>query len=453
MAATSVDTTLEALQTTFRGDLITPASPDYDEVRKVYNAMIDRRPVIIARCLDAGDVIAAVNYAREHDLLLAVRGGGHHGAGLSLCDDGIVVDLSLMKGVRVDPVNRTALVMPGCTQGDVDHATHAFGLATPTGIISTTGVAGLTLGGGTGHLSRRYGLTIDNLLSADLVLADGSFVTASETQHPELFWAIRGGGGNFGVVTAFEFRLHPVDTIVGGPMFWPLEQMPEVLRWYRDFIRTAPEDVNGFFATTTILPAQHFPEAFHGKTLCAIIWCHTGPAEEAERIFASIRATLPPVLDLVGPLPFTALQGMFDTRVPPGMQWYWKADFFSELPDVAIDIHLRFGEMLPNLNCTMHMYPINGAVHRVGRNDTAFSYRDVTWAVVFAGMITTWARDYWEALHPFSAGGAYVNMMMEEGDDRIRAAYRDNHDRLAEIKATYDPDNLFRMNQNIKPRP
>src|SRR5512144_559175 len=282
---------VQTLKSNLRGELIEPGVAEYDAARKVYNAMIDRHPRLIARCRDVADVITAVNFARDNGLLLAVRGGGHNAGGLGVCDDGLVIDLSLMKGIRVDPGERTVRVEGGCVWGDVDHATHAFGLATPSGIISTTGVAGLTLGGGIGHLTRRCGLSVDNLLEADLVLADGSFVTTNAEKNPDLYWAIRGGGGNFGVVTSFLFRLHPIDTVYAGPMFWELEQAVDMMRWYRDFITRAPEELNGFFAFLVVPPGPPFPEHLHNKTVCGIVWCYTGPMEQAEKTFAPIRAS------------------------------------------------------------------------------------------------------------------------------------------------------------------
>jgi len=451
---------IEQFEASLRGNLITPAHPDYDDVRALYNGMIDKRPALIARCLDVADVIAAVDFARATEIPLAIRGGGHHGAGLSSVDNGLMLDLSLMKGIRVDPIARTVRVEAGCLQSEVDHATHAFGLATPTGTVGSTGVAGLTLGGGVGHLSRKHGLTVDNLLAADVVLADGSLVTATADEHPDLFWALRGGGGNFGVVTSFLFRLHHVDTIIGGPMLWPLDQAQEVMRWYRTFIATAPEDINGFFAFLTIPPVPLFPESLHLQKVCGVVWCHTGSKEDADEILAPIRAQLPPLVDGVQPMPFPALQSAFDALVPAGLQWYWKADFVRELTDEAIAKHIEHAQKLPPFQSTVHLYPINGAVHRTGSSETAFSYRDVTWAEVIvgidadpakAGEITRWAKEYWEAVHPYSAGGAYVNMMMEEGQERIRASYRDNYERLTQIKRQYDPANLFRINQNIAP--
>jgi len=455
----SVHDAVEDLQGALRGELIQPGDEAYESARTVYNAMIDKRPAFIARCVDAADVIAAVNFARKNDVLVAIRGGGHNGGGLGICDNGLVIDLSPMKSVHVDPERRTARVGGGATWGDVDHATHAFGLATPSGIISTTGVGGLTLGGGIGHLTRKHGLTLDNLLSVDVVLADGTFVTASASENEDLFWSVRGGGGNFGVVTSFVFELHPISTIIGGPTLWPLEQAPEVLRWYRDFITEAPEDLNGFFAFLVVPPGPPFPEELHLKNMCGIVWCYTGPEEKADEVFAPVLEVGTPALHGVQAMPYPALQSAFDGLYPPGLQWYWKADFVNEISDEAIEQHMKYAEM-PTMHSTMHLYPVNGAAHKVGKNDTAFSYREANWAQVIVGVdpdpannerTTSWTRSYWEALHPYSGGGAYVNMMMEEGQDRIRASYRDNYERLAAIKHEYDPTNFFRVNQNIKP--
>ncbi|RAQ98029.1 FAD-binding oxidoreductase [Thermogemmatispora tikiterensis] len=450
-----------ALQANLRGQVIQPGEAAYEATRRVYNAMIDKRPALIVRCADVADVITAVNFARDHGLPLSIRSGGHNASGLGICDDGLVIDLSLLRYTHVDPDRHTARVGAGCTWGDVDHATHAFGLAVPAGIISTTGVGGLTLGGGLGHLTRSYGLTIDNLLEATVVLADGSVVVTSEQQQPDLFWALRGGGGNFGVVTSFLFRTQPVDTVYAGPMLWELEKAPEILRWYQNLITTAPEDLNGFFAFLTVPPGPPFPEHLHNKKLCGVVWCYTGPLDRAEQTFQPIRQFRQPALDLVGPLPFPALQSMFDALYPPGLQWYWKADFVKELSDEAIGLHTQHGSQLPTLQSTMHLYPVNGAASHVSNNATSWSYRDATWAEVIVGVspdpgqketITSWARAYWTALHPYAESGAYVNFMMEgEGNERVRAAYRENYERLSQVKRHYDPANLFRINQNIQP--
>jgi len=417
-------------------------------------------PSLIARCVDVADVVSAVNFARENDLLLAIRGGGHNGGGLGICDDGLVIDLSQMRGVRVDPKARTARVAGGCTWGDVDHATHAFGLATPSGFISTTGVGGLTLGGGIGYLTRKHGLSIDNLLEVDMVLADGSIVTASDEENADLFWALRGGGGNFGVVTSFLFRLHPVSNIVGGPTLWHMDQAADVMKWYREFIKQAPEELNGWFAFLTVPPVAPFPEHLHLQKVCGVVWCYIGPEGKADEVFKPIKEFGPPALYGIQPMPFPVLQSAFDALYPPGLQWYWRADFVNELSEEAIVQHVKYAERLPTGHSTMHMYPIDGAVHRVGNSDTPFSYRDSMWAEVIVGVdpdpannesIISWTKEYWEGLHPYSAGGAYVNFMMEEGQERIRATYLHNYDRLAAIKTKYDPTNLFRVNQNIRP--
>jgi FAD/FMN-containing dehydrogenase len=453
------DNDLTAYRASLRGTVIEPADPTYQDACKVFNAMISKRPRLIARCADVADVIASVNFAREHRLLLATRGGGHNGGGLGTCDDGLVIDLSGMRGIRVDPPARTVRVEGGCQWRDVDHATHAFGLAAPSGIISTTGVGGLTLGGGIGHLTRRYGLSIDNLLSADVVLADGRLVTASEHSNADLFWALRGGGGNFGVVTSFEFHLHPVSDVIAGPTLWPLERATEIMQWYRAFIVDAPDELNGFFAFMTVPPVAPFPEPLHLQKVCAVVWCWTGDPTKADSAFAPVLAT-GPLLHGVQVMPFPMLQSAFDGLYPPGLQWYWRADFFNDLPDDAIALHAQYAEQLPTMHSTMHLYPIDGAAHRVGRNETAFSYRDARWAAVFAGVdpdaanvdrISAWARDYQTALHPYSAGGAYVNFMMDEGEDRVKASFRDNYSRLSAVKREFDPDNLFRVNQNIRP--
>ncbi len=461
-AASTLDKmVIAAFKASMRGDLIQPDEASYDEVRKVYNGMIDKRPALIARCVDVADVIAAVNFGREHNLLIAVRGGGHNGAGLGTCDDGLVIDLSRMKSIRVDPVRREVRVEGGCTWGDVDHATHPFGLAVPTGFISTTGVGGLTLGGGVGYLTRKYGLTIDNLLGVDMVLADGSFVTANAKENPDLFWAVRGGGGNFGVVTSFLFRGNPVGTTVyGGPIFWPLEHADKVMRFWRDLILSGSQELNGWFGFHTVPPVEPFPKEHHLKKMAVITWCYMGDLEKAEQIFKPIREVAPAAIDFVGPIPFPALQSMFDGLYPPGLQWYWNADFVTDLTDEVIDLHIQYAEQLPSVHSTMHLYPINGAAHNAGKNDTAWSYREANFVQVIVGVdpdpannprTIAWSKEYWRKLHPFSAGGAYINMMMDEGQDRVEAAYRDNYAHLAQIKAKYDPQNLFRVNQNIKP--
>jgi hypothetical protein len=447
-----------ALEAAMRGSLTAPGDPDYDERRALHNAMIDRRPALIARCTDAADVIAAVGHARSEGLPLAIRGGGHNGAGLGSVDDGLVIDLSGMRGVIVDPVSKVARVLGGSLLGDVDHATHPFGLALPSGIISTTGVGGITLGGGLGHLTRGGGLTIDNLIAADVVLADGRLVRTSESERPDLFWALRGGGGNFGVVVSFSFSLQEVGDVLAGPTLWPMEAAPAVMRAFDTFIATAPEIVGGFFLFLEVPPGPPFPEHLHGKRMCGIAWCVTDP--EATDVFDDVLSVAPPALHGVQRMPFPMWNSGFDGLYPPGHQWYWRADFFKELTDEAIALHCEHAAKQPTMQSSMHLYPINGAAARVGKDDTAWAYRDAKYGQVIigvdpdpakAGTLRDWTVAYHEALHPHSMGGAYVNMMMDEGQERVRASYGDHYDRLAAIKAEYDPGNLFRVNQNIAP--
>ena len=360
----------------------------------------------------------------------------------------------------MDPKAHTVRAGGGCTWGDVDHATHPFGMATPSGFISTTGVGGLTLGGGIGYLTRQHGLTIDNLLAADLVLADGRFVTASREENPDLFWALRGGGGNFGVVTSFLFHLHPVSMVFAGPTLWPIEQGAEILKAYQQFIAEAPEEVNGFFAFLVVPPVATFPEELHGRKMCGVVWCYNGLMEKAEPALRPLRQFGKPAFDHVGPAPFPMVQSAFDGLYPPGLQWYWKADFFGKLNDRAVGLHVDHASRLPTGHSTVHLYPVNGAVHRVAKTDTAFRFRDSLLSEVIVGVdpdpanrtkITDWARQYWEALHPYSAGGAYVNFLMEEGQETVQATYGENYKRLAALKKKYDPANFFRVNQNIQP--
>jgi FAD/FMN-containing dehydrogenase len=450
---------LRTLKGTLRGDLIEPGDARYDEVRKVYNGMIDKRPRAIAMCLDVADVAAAVLAGADHGLPVAIRGGGHNAGGLGICNDGLVIDLSHMKDVHVDPATNTVRVQGGALWKDVDKATHEHGLAVPAGIISTTGVGGLSLGGGIGHLTRKCGLTIDNILGAEMVLADGETAIVDKDHNAELFWAIRGGGGNFGVVTEFKFRAHPIHTDIAGPMLWPLDRSKEILSWYADFIPKQPDELNGFFAFLTVPPGPPFPEALHLKPMCGIVWCYVGPPDQADKVFAPIRA-LKPALDLVGPIPHSAVQSMFDPLLPPGLQWYWKADFVKDIPAKAIDANVEHGAKMPTMLSTMHMYPVDGAAGRVDKDETPWAYRDAKWSQVIVGIdpdpanrdtITAWSRNYFDAIHPYSAGGAYVNFMMEEGDDRVKATYGDHYPRLAAAKSKYDPSNLFRVNQNIRP--
>lgn len=456
------DQATATLERTLRGRLIKPGDDDYDDTRALYNGMIDKRPRLIARCAGVADVIAAVAFAREQDMLVAIRGGGHNGPGLGSCDDGLVIDLSMMKSVRVDAERRTVRVEAGCTSGDVDHATHVFGLAVPSGIVATTGVAGLTLGGGTGYLTRKYGLTIDNLLEADVVLADGRFVTASSTQHEDLFWALRGGGGNFGVVTSFLFQAHPVSTVYGGPVFWDAAHGAQVIRAYRDFITGAPEELGIFVGLKTVPSTDPFPREHWGTRACAVIGCRPGSAAEGTRALAPLLDTLPvPLFNWMSELPFPAMQALFDPLLPKGMQWYWKGDFVKTLSDDAIDEHLRQISMAPSELSLMHLYPIDGAVRRVASDATAWTARDASFSMVIAAIdpdpskadaLKSWGRAYWKAVHRYNMDGAYVNFMMDdEAEGRLQATYGANYTRLALAKAKYDPSNLFRVNQNIAP--
>jgi FAD/FMN-containing dehydrogenase len=444
------------------GQVIGCSHPEYEEARKLYNAMIDKRPLLIARCADVADVIAAVNFGRENKLPIAIRGGGHNGAGFGGVNDGLVIDLSMMKGVRVDPKSRTVRVGAGCTTGDVDHATQAFGQAVPFGIVSTTGVAGLTLSCGHGYLSRQYGLTVDNLIEADVVLANGGFVTASESENADLFWALRGGGGNFGVVTSFLFRTNPVAMVYGGPIVFELSDAAAVMKWFRENQANAPDEFFMFLGLQVVPPADPFPKEHWSKKMCVLVVSHNGPRDEGEKAVNAVRSALPkPIIDWAQPMPYAVIQTLFDPLLPKGMQWYWKGDFVKELPDAAIDAHIAHAAKLPSALSLMHLYPIDGAVHRQKTDTTAWSHRDAAWSLVIcaadpdpakAPALKQWAQDYWMAVHPFNLEGAYANFMMDdEGEARVKAAYGANYDRLATVKKKYDPANLFHVNQNIRP--
>lgn len=458
------DEDINHFRQSLRGRVITRSDSDYDEARALYNGMIDKRPLLIAQCVDVADIVAAVNFGRDSGLLVAIRGGGHNGPGLGSVDDGLVIDLSMMKGVHVDPASRTVRVAPGCTSGDVDHATHVFGLAVPFGIVSSTGVAGLTLGGGSGYLTRKHGLTIDNLLEADVVLANGNFVTASTKQNADLFWALRGGGGNFGVVTSFLFQAHPVKMVYAGPIFWDAKYAKEIMSAYRDFLPDAPEELGVFVGLKTVPSMAPFPREAWGKRACALISCFDGSEEDGKKILAPLLGKLPaPFFNWMSAVPFPAIQAMFDPFFPKGLQWYWKGDFVMDLPDEAIEVYVAESAKAPSELSLMHLYPIDGAVHRVGKDATAWRARDATWSMVIAGIdanpqqagaLMRWGRAYWSAVHKFNPGGAYVNFMMDdEGASRVQASYGDNYARLAAVKRKYDPANLFRVNQNIEPAP
>ncbi|MGZ4485360.1 MAG: FAD-binding oxidoreductase [Nocardioidaceae bacterium] len=452
--------TSEALRSQVTGAVITPASPEYEEARKVYNFMIDRRPAAIVQCANAADVAAVVRQAAETGLELAVRGGAHSVPGFGTADGALVADLSGLSSVTVDPTSRTARVGGGVTWGGFNEAAGEHGLATTGGIISTTGVGGLTLGGGIGYLARGYGLSCDNLLSAEVVTADGRTVTASESEHPDLFWALRGGGGNFGVVTEFTFRMHPVTEIYGGPMFFELSDGPAILAYFNEFIKNAPREYGGFPAFQIAPPLPFVPENRVGEPFVAVVSCWTGSTRDGEQILQGFRDVANPVAEFVGAMPYPALNSAFDALVPRGLQHYWKAAFMDDLSPEAIATHMEHGPRVPTVNSTVHLYPINGACHDVAADATAFGHRDATYAVVIAGMWpdpadneanTRWVRGYDAALAPHAQGGGYVNFASADDQPKVAANYGANYPRLQEVKRRYDPGNLFHLNQNIQP--
>ncbi len=452
--------TTSTLRDQVHGDVIAEEDAGYDEARRVYNAMIDRRPRVIVRPKDVGDVVAAVNHARESGLGIAVRGGSHSVPGFGTADDAVVIDLGPMQSVDVDASARTAKAEGGTTWGVFNEATHQHGLATTGGIISTTGIGGLTLGGGIGYLSRGYGLSCDNLIAAEVVTADGQVVNASKRENDDLFWAIRGGGGNFGVVTSFEYGLHPVKEVYGGPLVFELEHAADVLAFYNEFIKDAPEAFGGFPAWQIAPPLPFIPEDRHGEPFLIFVTCWSGPVEEGEAALKPLRDVAPIVAEHVGVMPYPAINSAFDALVPSGMQHYWKANFVKELTSEAIAAHLEHGPKVPYVSSTVHIYPINGACHRVAADETAYAYRDANFATVIAGMWAdpadndaniAWVRDFYDATAPHSEEGGYINFMAEDDQERIKANYKGNYDRLVEVKRQYDPDNLFHFNQNIKP--
>jgi FAD/FMN-containing dehydrogenase len=455
---------LTDLRQRVRGQVIDSSHPEFDTARALFNGMIDKRPRLIVRCHDAADVVACVDYARGAGLPVAVRGGGHSGPGLSSVDDGLVIDLSGMRGVRVDPGERVVRVAGGSTAQDVDHATHAFGLAVPLGIVSSTGVAGLTLGGGMGYLTRQFGLTIDNLLEADVVLADGRLVTANPDRNADLFWGLRGGGGNFGVVTSFLFRAHPVSQVFAGPVFWHHEHAARVMREYRDFLADAPEELGSFVGLKKVPSAVPFPAEYRGQPACAVISCYNGPSDRGAAIMDRLLRRLPePMFNWMSEMPFPALQALFDPLLPPGLQWYWRGEYVRELTDAAIEEHVNQTRDMAGSLSMMHLYPVDGLVHRVRPDETAWSERSARWTMVIAAVdadpgmapaLSAWAKRYWSAIHAHTQAGGYVNFMMGDGTrERLAATYGANYGRLAALKATYDPTNFFRLNQNIPPCP
>jgi FAD/FMN-containing dehydrogenase len=443
-----------------RGPVVLPGDDDYDTARRVYNAMIDAHPHAIVRCADTEDVRATVRYAVDTGHPLAVRGGAHSVPGFGTADDAVVTDLSLLQAVDVDPAARTASAGGGTTWGRFNDATAAFGLATTGGIISTTGIGGLTLGGGIGHLTRGYGLSCDNLLAAEVVLADGTVVTADRDTSADLFWALRGGGGNFGVVTRFTYRVHPVDTVYAGPMFFDLADAPALLEFYRDFLPGAPREYGGFPGFHRAPPLPFIPEDRVNTPVALAVSCWTGSEAEGARIVDRIRQVAPPIAEHIGPMPYAALNSAFDALHPPGLQHYWKAAYVTELTDEAIAAHVEHGARVPHVSSVMHMYPIDGAVHDVAPDETAFGHRDASFAVNIAGMWpdpadneanTRWVKDYSAAIAPHSETGGYVNFASADDQARVSDNYGANYARLRAVKATYDPDNVFRLNQNIRP--
>ncbi|GAA3867613.1 FAD-binding oxidoreductase [Leifsonia kafniensis] len=450
----------DPLRENVRGRVIVAQDADYEEARAVYNGSIDKHPAAIVRVGQVADVMATVNFAHEAGLDVAIRSGGHSAPGFGTCDGGIVIDFAARNGVRVDPETQTARSEPGATWADFNHATHAFGLATTGGIIGSTGVTGLTLGGGIGYLARQYGLSCDNLLSADVVTADGRFLIANAEKNADLFWALRGGGGNFGVVTSLEFQLHPVKMIYGGVVIFSAEHAVAVGEFYRDLIASAPEELGVFLGFHQGPPVPFLPEEWHGKPVCVIVGAWTGDPAEGPARWQPILDAAPVLGSFVGTLPYPALNTLFDPMLPKGLQAYWKADFLAELSDDALNVAADFGSRVPSLESANHYYPINGAVQRVGADETAFAYRNVSFAPVIAGMWPdpadnpaniAWVKEYWTALHKYSEAGGYINFM--DADDQIRVAdnYQSNYSRLAQVKATYDPDNFFHINQNITP--
>jgi FAD/FMN-containing dehydrogenase len=455
------ETALSKLDSAFRGQLVRPDDPAYDEHRKVWNGSIDRVPALIARCAGVADVISAVGFARDTGLEVAVRSGGHSFPGVSVCDGGVVIDLGSMKGIRVDPEARTARAQAGVLWGELDRETQAFGLATTGGIVTHTGVAGLTLGGGIGWLQRKHGLTIDQLLSVDLVTADGEFVKASETENPDLFWGLRGGGGNFGIVTEFEFRLHPVGPIVfAGPIFWPMEKAEGLLRFYRDWSAEAPDELMTIVIQRKAPPLPFVPTELHGQPVVSVACCYAGPVDEGEKVVRPLKEFAPPVLDLCEPKPYVAHQAMFDPSFPHGRWYYMRACDVATLSDEVIDIAVDHSRQIRSELTAFPIWQMGGAVARVPEEETAFNGRGAGHTFNITATTATadgfdeereWVRNFWSALEPHHMG-VYVNFLMDEGPERIRQAYGpQKYDRLQALKRKYDPDNFFRLNQNIPP--
>jgi FAD/FMN-containing dehydrogenase len=452
---------IAALKSRARGAVLTPNDTGYDEARTIWNAMIDRRPAVIVRCAGAADVCAAVDFAREHKAQLSVRGGGHNIAGSAVCEGGVMIDLSPMKAVRIDPAARVARVEPGATLGEFDREAQGFGLMTPTGINSTTGIAGLTLGGGFGWTSRKLGLTADNLISADVVTAGGKLVRASATENPDLFWAIRGGGGNFGVVTSFEFRLHALGPeVLSGLVVHPLSEARSLLRQYRDLMAKAPDELACWVVLRAAPPLPFLPKEVHGTPILVFAACYTGPMKEGEAAVAPLRALGKPIADVIGPHPFVGWQQALDPLLTPGARNYWKSHNFDRVDDGLIETLVRYAEKLPSPETEIAFAQLGGAINRVPAAATAYPHRGVQYLVNLHtrwrepaddARCVGWARSLFDACQPFASGGTYVNFIPEDDTGGVARAYLGNAKRLAEIKAKYDPGNLFRVNQNIRP--
>jgi FAD/FMN-containing dehydrogenase len=460
-SATLNGSALGELQAAFGGELIQPDAPSFDEARSIFNAMVDTRPALIARCSGVSDVIAALRFARDNDLDVSVRGGGHSVTGHALCEGGVVVDVGPMKGVRVDPARKTAWVQAGCNWGELDRETQAYGLAVTGGRVPSTGVAGLTLGGGSGWIERKYGYTVDSLISADVVTADGQVVVASEDENPELLWGLKGGGGNFGVVTAFEFQLHEVGPIVlGGMMMWPADRAGEMLRFYRDYITAAPDEVGGASAILSAPPEEFVPEEIRGKPVFGVIWCYVGPVEEGQKHLQALRDQ-GPALDIVQPMPYLVVQRLIEPGNPPGNQQYWKAGFIQELTDDAIDHWVFHASNVVSPFTASIMLPLGGAVARVGEDETALGFRDAGWNYHILSQWpdpaeqerqVAWTREFAEAMGPSSLDGVFLNFMADETGDLVQRAFGpEKYARLQALKDRYDPENVFCFNQNIKP--
>lgn len=453
---------IDQLREQVSGPVLTAEDRGYNEARTVHNGMFDRYPKVIVRAEQVADVVAAVNFARDGGLELSVKGGGHSAPGFGSNDDGVVIDLSLLNSVQVDPQAARARAGGGTTWGQFNEATHAYGLATTGGIVSTTGIGGLTLGGGIGYLARAHGLSIDNLLSAQVVTADGLVKVASEHQYPDLFWALRGGGGNFGVVTSFEYQLHPVKDIYAGMFLYEVGRAGDLLRFFREFIKDAPKAYGAFPAFQIAPPLEFIPPERHGDTFCASIVQWAGPLDQGEGAMKPFREVAPVVAEMAGPMPYPVLNGAFDALFPKGIRSYWKGSFVTGLTDEAIDVHVEHGSNVPEVTATMHLYPINGACHDVGADDTAFAYRHADFATVILcawqdpavdGERVKWVRDYYDAIAPHSEPGGYVNFMSNDDQSKVKANYGANFARLSQIKRAYDPENLFHHNQNIPPAP